>query len=403
MARTRRKALWIGPETGYDAGPSGGSTMLYLPALSIGQVKDTQAILPTDYFTNRNWPTAPEVGAESWALDFELPLSGLATNAGVGAPIADDGYDVLFSHAFGLQTNVTGLNIASTTANTVTWDASASSMNDLFPIFDASITVTGGNRTQWQFFTTSGNNHVPSFVTNPTATAIGYSHKNYRFDDDGGTSAVLVLRQDDIDYALTGGRVTAMSITAEVGQIARLKVSMAGTTKLEQGNGGGANLTPATPIYSGMPTPVQFTRFLKTLLSPVWFDGTRYATRKIEVDFGITSAPLESTEAAQGRAGFEFIGAKPTIMIEPLYADSFNTIKSTPTRGRMLLQFGAGLVSGGMLNSCAIHCDEAQLIEADPSDDQGRVRQALKFQVSDPVINSGTATYGAVPIQMSRA
>jgi hypothetical protein len=379
MARTRKSALFVAAESTYGTDPSSsGAAYAYVPTFGqMGMLKDQKQLLETNYYTARNFPTPAIVGADGWAFDCEIPMNGLATAAGDGsAPAADDWFDIILQHVHGSQTSVSGEGVGTgSTTSSLVLDTDIYNVQQLVPVFEASV-PTGAPRTQWALITVDAGTGTytvaPTMTQAPSTSAVAYGTKTYQFDDDGGSSLAFVYRQDDVDYTLLGGRCTAASIIAENGQIVRMRLSFAGDTKTQEAKGS----LPAITAYS---------RTLKTLLSPVWFNGTQYATRKIEIDLGITSAVQESTQAVNGRANYELIRAAPTVMIEPIFTNAIQDLKRNNTTGRLLVQFGAGVLASGVLNAMAFHAEQAVVMEADPVDDQGRIRSALKFQVTDPV------------------
>lgn len=379
MARTRKSALFVATESTYGTDPSAsGAGYAYVPALGqIGALKDGLQLLETKYHTGRNFPTAPVAGADGWSFDVEVPMNGFATAAGdSGSVPANDWFDILLTHVFGSQTTVIGrgVGVGSTTTSFVL-DLDTYNVQHVMPVYEASV-PTGAARTQWALITVDAGTGTytvaPTQTQAPTTAATAYGTNAYQFDDDGGSSLAFVYRQDDVDYTLLGARCTGGTITAELGQIIRLKLSFAGDTKTQEAKG-------------SLPVIVAYSRTLRTLLSPVWFNNTQYATRKIEVDLGITAAVQESTQAVNGRANYELIYAAPKVMIEPLFTNAIQNLKRNQTQGRLLVQFGAGVLASGALNTMAFHAEQAVVIEADPVDENGRVRNAVTLQVTDPV------------------
>ena len=380
MARTRRTALFLASEAGsYSTDPSAnGSGYVYVPVIGqMSLLKDGLRLLETNYHTGRNFPTPPVAGPDGWSFDCTVPLNGLSTAAGDGVtPVANDWLDILLTHIFGSQTVVDGEGF-NAGSNSTLWvlDTSPYALQHLIPAFEAGI-PSAAPRTQWGLATAdagSGNYTVaPTQSGNPTTAAIAYGTKAYQFDDDGGNSLAFVYRQDDVDYTCLGGRCTGATIMAAVGELVVLKLSFAGDTKTQEAKG-------------SLPAITANTRTLRSLLSPAWFNNTQYPTSKIEIDLGITAVVRESTQAANGRANYELVYAAPKVMIEPIYADAITTLKRAQTAGRLLVQLGGGLLSGGVLNAMAFHAEQAVAMEADATDASGIIRQGVTFQVTDPV------------------
>ena len=388
--RTRKKALWIGSESTFGTAPS-GSSFLYVPAVQIGELKDTLQLLKTDYFTNRSFGTAPVVGPDGWSLDIDVPVCGLELGkAGGQSPSADDFLDLICSSIFGTQYSRDGLAVASTTSSTITYDSGSHTQQDLLPTYDAGITVDGGNRTQWAF-ATSSSAITPNWVTNPSSSAVVYAAKSYRFDDDGGNTFALQLQQDAIDYKLEGGRFSKAVFIGEMGQINLLRLTAIGDRK-------------SVATISSLPGPITiWPRVTQTLLSPVFFNGTKYPTKRFEIDLGLTVNDQQSTEALNGRASIDVIRMAPTIKIQPLFTSAIQDLKRTPTRGRTFVQFGSGaLDGGGVLNTCCFYAEEGCVMSADPVDDGGRLRNDVTIHCTDP-INNYSGNIGSYPVQFARA
>lgn len=388
MARTRKKTLYIDTETSYGSDPSAnGSGYAYVPALEIGELQDTKALLETNYFTGRNFDTAPVAGRDGWTLDVVTPLIGLSAAAGDGgSPPADDWLDALLLHTLGAQTQVNGEGVASVGGSTsVTLDTDIYDVQQVIAVHEDDIPSALGERTQFALITVDGGAGAytisPAWVTNPTGAAVAYGSNMYSPTDAGGNSLALHVIQDDVSYTLLGARCTSARIVSRQGEINRLELSFSGDSKTA---GTKASL-PAVTQQTLTPT--------KALLSPFWFAGTSYATHEVTIDLGITAAEQPSTAAVNGRAGFELIRVGPTVTVQPLFADALQNLKRNVTLGRLLVQLGAGVLSGGVINALAFHAEEAHAVDANPVDENGRLRAALTFKVSDKVeFSSGVAS-----------
>lgn len=387
MSRSRKLTLYSCPEVTYGADPSSNGS-LYLPVTLLGRPgfpKDEKSILETDFSTGRNFGTLPVVGADGWSLDFETPQFGLASACGVGvnaSSVTADAQDHLFANALAAVATVAGVAVSTGSIITnLTCATDPYNAQQVIPVFEANLPSAANPRTQWGLITTDSAPYSiePSWLTAPSSAAIAYGTKGYQPSDTGGPSVAFVYRLDDVDYTLLGGRCTKLSIVAESNKLVRLRWSFRGDSKVQEAKG---SINPITTVSR---SPI------KMLSSPVWFGGARYETSKIEVDFGITAAVRESTEAVNGRASDEVISVGPTVMIEPLYADATLALKRAQTAGRVLVQFGSGVLSGGVLNTCALHLDQASIIEADPSDESGRIRQGAKLKASDQLVFGSAA------------
>ncbi len=397
MARTKKRALWVATESTYGSDPStNGSAYLWIPSLSVGDLKDNKAVLETNYFTGRNFPTKPLAGQDGWEFDFEIPLNGMLTAAGnavAASSVTDDWLDKLLTHIFGVQYTSSGQTVASGTSTSTTLDLLTSDIYDaqqIVAVFEASV-PSGNARTQWNLLTTSADPYTVSqqWETTPATAATSYGTKGYVYDDDGGATLSFFYLEDDIAYLCLGGRVTAASITGEVGQIVRMKLTVRGDTKtLDAGH----SSRPA--VGTGPANPA-----LICLTSPVCFGNTRIATRKFEIDLGITTAVIESTAAANGRAGDELIIGVPSLTIEPLRTDANLNFKRNMTFNSLQCQIGAGVLASGVLNTMCAFWDTAYVSEVNVQDENGRVRQSMKFMLADNVVSATVVR----PFQLARA
>lgn len=382
MSRTRKRALFVDTETTYGSDPSAnGSGYAAVPCFSIGDLTDGKEQLETAYHTGTVYDTAPETGKDGGSFDFETPVIGLETAAGDGtdaSTVTDDWEDALLLHTYGNQTTTSGeglLSVASATA--VTLDADAYNVQNLFPVYEAGVPAAGA-RSQWNLVTVdpADNSYTiaPGFAENPTGAGVAYGSKIYRPDDDGGDPLSFAYQDDELIYRCSGARVTSHSITWAAGQMLRSRWSVRFDNKTEE-----ASTKTSLPTALAAPaiTP------LKGLLSPVWFNGTLYATSRVEINFNLETSEEMSTAATNGRAGDELIKAQPTIVIEPLRTDAILNLKRNVTKGRLLIQLGGGVLSGGVLNTMCFHAEEAYVSDVSPADENGRTRQQVTLTVSE--------------------
>lgn len=403
MAITRKTSLWVAAESSYGADPSAnGSGYKTVPVLGpCPRPTDGKATLATEYSTGRQWPTAPIAGPDGWTLDgVETPLIGLLTAAGDGVNAstkADDWLDVLLTHIFGTQYTTTGEGLAGgSSGSSLVCDTDAFTIQDLLPIWESALPSSGAARSQWELVTVDNGDGTytvaPAFTADPTTAAVAYGAKIYRPSDAGGNSLALVVQDDDIYYTLLGARVTAFSIVGELGGIVRSRLSFAGDSKTEE-----AATKTALPARLAAPalTPV------KTVLSPVWFNGTQYATRRFEIDFGLETAMVGSTAATHGRANWQNVSMRPRLTFEPLRTDALQNLRRNATAGRALVQLGSGAFASSILNSLAVAFSEGVATEVTDTDDQGVARKSVIVSMTDPVYFSGSTLSQVV--QLARA
>lgn len=396
---TRKRALYVAVESTYGTDPdSDGSSYLYVPCLELSDIKDEKAQLETRYYTGRAWQTAPIAGADGASFDFTVPLIGLIVAAGDGGTPNYAGWiEDLLSTMFNRAT-INGEGVApasSTTSLVLDTDVSGIGSQSLVPVHESGLPTTG-ERTQWCYIATD-NASATYTISNldgseaVTSAAVAYGTRTYSLDETTpANSSMSFCYLEDMDqsleYTLSGCKITAMSLSAEVGQIAKLKFSVAAdsktlTTKSNQSLPTGDDIGPGV-------TPI------KALLSGVWVDNVAYDVRSVAIDFGVQVATIEATAATNGRASMVQTTMEPTVSIEALRSDDFDELKRNATVSRLIMQFGAGVHVVGppsVLNTVAISMGGVVATTADWSDDKGVSRNAVSFKVIDRGNYSGSA------------
>lgn len=396
MALTTKRALWYAAESSFSTDPSAdGSGYAFVHTVEIGDLSDDTETIETAYGVATGLPTAPVAGRQGWGFDFSVPAIGLATAAGDGAsPPAADWLDNLLTHAFGASATVPGEGCTNaSTATTLAVDTDAYGLQDLVPVYEASVPAAAA-RSQWVLIggdagTGTYDPIYPSWDQTPSTAAIAYGARRFTFAIPVTTTGAFVYRQDDVDFTLLGGRIANVTISAELGKMVQIKFSVRGDRIVQESKGS----LPAVSVLAVTP--------LKSLLSPVWWAGSKIATKSIEIDLGMDGDELGATSGTHGRAGMETRFAQPSIKIEPLYADALRTAKRDATTGRVLVQLGGGVLSGSYLGTMALHLEEAFIDAAGPSEDSRRQRQSVTFKASHKVFFSGSTA--ARYVQLARA
>lgn len=398
MAKTKKKALYVATESGgFGVDPSAnGAGYLQVHSTSLSFLKDGKDVLETEYFTNRNFPTAPIAGPDGGTFEVEVPLIGMATAAGDNvnaSTVADDWLDRLLLHIFGQQVTTIGegVGVGSTTTSLV-MDADSYGVMDVVPIFEANLPSAAAQRSQLAYITAdpgSGTYTVAPLASAPTTAGIGYGQKRYLPTDDGGNTLAFYYIEDGLPYTLLGCRVTAASIALEARKIAKMKLSVA-YDNATQGTKASIPAITAAPVV----TP------LRGLLSPFYFNGVQYATPKVMIDLGITAAVGEATEGINGRGDHINMMMVPKVSVTPLRTDALRELKRQATSGRLVVQIGAGIFAGGILNMMSFAMEGATARSSDSTDDNNRVRSSVDFGVSDPVFLGAVA---ARAVQLNRS
>lgn len=385
MARTKKIALWLAAESGgFGVDPdSDGSD--YTPVKVLGQIGfpvDTTGQLETNYQTGRNRATANEVGADGATLDFKVPVQGLSTAAGDGsAPPAVDWLDLILQNAFGASATVSGEGVANgSTSSNLILDTATYAVQDLMPVQEAGLY---SSRTQWRRAATLNTATYTldrNWTATPTTSAVAYGMRTYQYSDSGGGDSLLAyVVQDDTPYVLQGGRVSSLKLALPAGKMAELSVSMMFDSITQ------ASRASISTIDTFAGTPI------KGMLSPLVWGGTEYATKSINIDFGLTTSTTESTAGTNGRSNIEVISTMPTITIEPAYAHStWQADFRAGTTRTLGIQLGAGVLASSVLNTCFFWAEAAQAQSAAAADDGGRVRHAVTLKVVDEGVFTGT-------------
>lgn len=387
MDRTKVSRLSAVAETtfGTDPDSSGATDTVIRVSKPVGFVSDQLALLETDLATGRNEPTAAEPGADGAGFSFETPLTGLATAAGDGvSPPSADWLDVLLAAVCGTGTAVAGEGVgAGSGGSTLVLDSPATgvTLQTPLPVWETGV---ASSLTQWR---RSGSTTTPfdvdrAWTETPSTAAVLYGTRTYyQPTSDSAKSLTMNVVMDSVSYVLAGCKPKSLKIVAPAGGAVRLQWEIMASAKSAASRAS----VPALDTFS----PAE----IKMSLSSVMWGTTSLNVKSVEIDFGLSATWLEATAGANGRAGADTVQMFPTITIDPVYAAAIQTDMRAGTTRRLAIQFGAGTVSGGVLNSCFFFAEAAQVMKADPSDDAGRVRQGITLKcVGEGTFSGSTAS-----------
>ena len=405
--RTRRKSLYLAleqdggsppaPTPGVDPSAD-GSDYDYVPTEALAAPLDQKAPITTETSTGRPYPTESEEGPDGAALNgVRMPLVGLPSSPGdqVNASTVPDTWrDILFRHALGVQQTTQGRNVTSSTNGGLVLAGDVLGVQDLVPVFEANVPA-GRPRVQWGLVTAVNDpgdyGVAPNWVANPSSAAVARGAKIYRDTDEGGPTLAAVVVDDTLRYRMLMGRCNSLRFTADHGKKAFMEAGFAFDSKVLD-----AGKTALPAAVRTTPTPIKFSR------SPVWFNGSRISTRSLEITLGVAAAALGGSAGDNGRVGNELISIAPTIVIEPLRNDDYLEYKrAQTTKGRCLVQVGAGILTAGVLNSYCFHFELVEAREVTDVDDNGRVRHRIVFHAVDRI--EFVAGVGARFFQMALA
>lgn len=400
MVLSKKRALYALVESTYGEDPSSGgdgSTFLYIPTLELGMLEDGKAPFDTQYYTARPWPTAPIAGRDGWSFTCTIPVIGMAStpaNTFEASSIAADWFDTILLHIFGTLESCETRTL-NTGGNTTTLET------DVDPSWVVQDMVLSPRSTaptsvvEWSVITsTSGTTHSihPTRQTAPNASSAAYGTKMYRYNESGfgGAALSFCYEMGDGDiYLLSGGRCTSATINIVPNDIAKMSLTFSGDSATQDSGNKTALPTPAAPTYP-----------CKGMLSAFHLNDTRYATSEIEIDLGIQSAEVASTQGEEGRGEFENLGMVPTVRVHPQRTDAIRELKRTSgDTGSLMVQIGGGNGGGSGWDTCCLFMPAATVMEVSEEDENGRQRQSVLCRVADEIT---TYSASSVPVQFAR-
>lgn len=381
--RTRKKALYLKAEAvyGVEAGLTDGSDYTAAKCLTLDLLSDTKAVLDISYATGRNRISSHEMGADGAQVTFTTPVQGLVSFAGDGTSagsIPDDWFDMLLTNVFGEATTTTGEGLTVTaTASSLAVDTDGFTNQDMVAVQHADFDNGVAN---WRRLSGTVSPYLMdrNLSASPTGDETAFGTKMYR-PASPGASLSACFDLDGTMYLCLGGRITSMSIAMPAGELAVLSVTMDFDSK---------NLTgthtelPTISTFPGTPC--------KGLLSAFSWEGDEYATKSVSIDFGITAQPDSNVIMTNGRSDIIVLQTDPTVTVETAWTDGLETMFRGGVTEKLSIQIGSGVSSDGALNTCSFFAEGAQLTTAGPTDDGGRLRNALTFKIVDTGIFSGS-------------
>ena len=195
---TANKSLWIVSEgSNYATDP--GSGYLSIPAEAIEELSAKVTPLTARYQTGRGNRSPNIPGPMSWSLGFQIPIEGLSDSAGDGdSPPALDYADVIWSHIAGNTETRDGEGVTAVTdADTITLASAIAGIQQLLPLYEASVPVE--SRTHWALCTVDAGGGAydiapgnPDHATAPYTTAAVASLSSRKKRSKSGVDSVLM-------------------------------------------------------------------------------------------------------------------------------------------------------------------------------------------------------------------
>lgn len=398
----RERAIYVAPESTFSTDPSAdGSGYAFVPATSIGDIKDDKGPIRMDYFTGRNWPFGAIPGVDGGEVEIGFPVVGLSTSAGDGgSPPSDDWYTMLMSGGLGAPTDVDGEGAASLSTTALTLDTDAFDVQDVAILAEAALPSAAAPRAVACPIVGDGADGTYTLKYDPgvafTGAAVAYGYERYRpAVDQSNTFALTYVFNRTTQIALLGCRIAGLTLgVGEAGALEWKARVMFDRLTINNGSGAGSMSTksllptPAAPAA----TPAKSVNVIAIL------NNAAVACKSINIDWGLSVEPDASTAGANGRAGMRLMDVKPTVTLEPLWAAGYRAARrqeNSDTGIRdVLIQIG-GTGVGGVLNGHVIYFPNMVVMEAAPAADGNTQRQTVTFEVDDPITIGGAAAHPA--------
>lgn len=394
---TKTNVAYIAPESTPNANPDAdGSDFVYVPTTELSLISDLGEILETNFQTGRGYRTAHEFGAQGWRISAKIPFWCMSSSAGTSvsaSTIDDDFLDVLLNHIFGAHANTSGVGLTSGAAgaSVLVADTSGFSLQQclLASFTDAAtrghyaqITATASAPTYsiappWKSTITTNWQALGAHVWQPTLSL--------------ATSLALFFKQGTQWYSLTGGKVTSAQINCVLNKPYSLDVTIEGISKSRV----------SAPASLPAAVPPTYAR-LRHSQAPVYFGSTELDNAGWTFDFGLQTAPIESSGLAEGRAQIETIGFEPKLTIKPFWSSTIEDWKSSATKAQITLGLGSGIQATSRANGASLIVPGMQIVSNDAGDDGGRVKQDLEFALADQIYPAADATASARIFSLSR-
>tara|TARA_Y100000310_G_scaffold340834_1_gene437960 strand:+ start:7302 stop:8501 length:1200 start_codon:yes stop_codon:yes gene_type:complete len=372
--------LWIAAESTFATDPdTDGSDYTAVPVTEpVGFPAAGKTPVETHYATGRNRATSPIAGAGTGEVSFKVPFKGLSGAAGDStnaSSVSDDYLDLLLKNAWGNPANTEGdLVPASPAPSSSGLDLTDVVLSDQDLV---ALIATGATMIQWRRlggapepFTLDRN-----WDTTATASDVVYGTRMYRGDGADGSSLSVVVANDGTYTTLHGGRISALKLTFEAGLQCVLDISMRFDSR-----------TINDTAKSGLPAHVTTTHSpIIGVSGGVWWNGASVSdVASCTIDWQPNTVDVRSVAGANGRSDIALLGERPRVTISASHATSFETDADAATQGNLMIQFGVGTLSGGVVNAGCFFAEGATLAsQPGTTDDGGLLRKQLDFQVDD--------------------
>ena len=384
--RTRKTSIFFKQELTYGAedtsSTSDGSGFTAVKCLTVDLLTNPQAQLEANFATGRNRVSPAIMGPDSAQVTFTTPIQGLVSFAGDGtnaSTISNDYLDFIMINLLGSASTTAGdgLDAASTASSLVTDESAPFTNQDMVAVQGASF---DSGRVNWRRVAGTASPYTldRDFNATPDGSEVAYGAKMYRPGTPGASLSVC-YNLDGVVYLLLGGRVTSMSMAMNAGELATVSVTMDFDSLTDDTSTKTA--LPSIDTFAGTP--------IKGVLGSFAWGSTEYAAKSVSIDFGVGAQPDQTVTTTNGRSDINIISCNPTVAVEPAFATNWSTDFKAGTARILSVQFGSGVVSGGVLNGCSFYAESARLTSAEASDDGGRLRDSLAFSVVDEGIFTG--------------
>jgi hypothetical protein len=375
MLKTILKSLFENPEVAF-ATPASSTYSGYLAVPAEGiEWKPVRAFVDREVQTSTlGLKVAGLVGAQGGELKFRTGIPGLATAGASGVQAAPEPwFDELMQACGYTVTDDTGGAVANpatgvSTTNIPMTDSSGISVGSLVMINGEVRLVTANSANTLTV--------TPALTSAPAATDVVYGGANYHTSDSDPGTVTLVGKGDGYVFRFKGCKGSVALVDSAASKRPMLEWTfMVDSHDSSEPSGSVPSRVLSNHIPSVVGSPL-FWGSTKTVSSAFSFAQTRDIKAK------------ESTEGAQGRAGWLIVDEKPVAGFKPYYSSSYQTDFEALTTRSLLQQVGSTAQK-----TFAVYAHKAQITDGwQPGDVGGHVGHDVKVKVVDPAA-TGVSPY----------
>jgi hypothetical protein len=363
--KTKLRSLYVIEEATFGVDPAAsGVGYLYLHA-EADLPKLALDMIETALQNDRLVVSKPEVGVQRASFGFKVPLRASGTpSAPPSTPAIAPEVDLLLKHLLGTVTRGQ--------SSTVTAGGTAATIN---------VTASGGfivgglvyASQDGRFYTVVTIPNGTSVTVSPTPVAPVTSGNliaanYYTPADTGHKTLAFYMTVGAVGVTMLGCRLASAKIS---GVAANSRPMLEVTVEADSfAIGTKASIPVADDRFPAVRGPI-------VKGSPCWLAGTQTPVRDLDLDLGVQSAFLSSTEGLQGRSYFEVTARAPKGSFTAYYAAGFLTDLAAATS--KTLGFAAGTTATGF----GFYVPVSQWGSAEFTDAEGALAQKVEWAAYD--------------------